>query len=157
MPLAVEPNMEKIPDNIDLERPYDWSFDKLLEIKLETPEDFLVIKETLTRMGVSSKREKKLFQSVHILHKHGKYYLMSFLELFALDGRQTNMTYRDIARRNTISKLIEQWGLADIVSKDRMQPQLPVSEISIVLYKDKRNWQLCSKYTIGQKKNYKSF
>lgn len=125
--------------------------DTLLEVKLNKEEDFLKIKETLTRIGVASKREKKLIQSCHILHKKGKYYLVHFKELFLLDGRQSDFTPEDLQRRNTIASLLSEWGLLNIVDSDRFQDKVPLGRIKIISYKDKDDWFLESKYTIGKK------
>ena len=125
--------------------------DTLLEVKLTKEEDFLKIKETLTRIGVASKREKKLIQSCHILHKKGKYYLVHFKELFLLDGRQSDFTPEDLQRRNTIASLLSEWGLLNIVDSDRFQDKVPLGRIKIISYKDKDDWLLESKYTIGKK------
>lgn len=125
--------------------------DTLLEVKLNKEEDFLKIKETLTRIGVASKREKKLIQSCHILHKKGKYYLVHFKELFLLDGRQSDFTDEDMQRRNTIASLLSEWGLLSIRDPDRFQDKVPLGRIKIISYKDKDDWLLESKYTIGKK------
>lgn len=122
----------------------------LVEIELFEPEDFLKIKETLTRIGVSSRKEKKLFQSCHILHKRGKYYIVHFKELFALDGLPTNIEENDIARRNTITNLLEDWELLEIVDPDQTEePVASVAQIKIISYKEKDDWELCPKYHIG--------
>lgn len=126
--------------------------DSLIEVTLPNEEDFLKIKETLTRIGVASKKDKKLFQSCHILHKQGKYYIVHFKELFALDGKPSNFSDDDIGRRNTISNLLEEWGLVKLVSKDKSSnPISPLSQIKILAYKDKDDWELIAKYNIGRK------
>lgn len=126
--------------------------DSLLEIKLLKEDDFLKVKETLTRIGVSSKKEKKLYQSCHILHKKGKYYIVHFKELFLLDGLESDITETDIGRRNTISKLLEEWGLLTVVDKDKLNAILtPLNQIKIIPHKEKSDWQLVPKYHIGKK------
>lgn len=126
--------------------------DSLLEVSLEKQDDFLKIKETLTRIGVSSKKEKKLYQSCHILHKKGKYYIVHFKELFLLDGLKSDITEVDIGRRNTIGKLLEEWGLLKVVDKDKMNAILtPLNQIKIISHKEKGEWALTPKYHIGKK------
>jgi hypothetical protein len=126
--------------------------DSLLEVCLEKEDDFLKIKETLTRIGVSSKKEKKLYQSCHILHKKGKYYIVHFKELFLLDGLKSDITEVDIGRRNTIGKLLEEWGLLKVVDKDKMNAILtPLNQIKIISHKEKGEWTLTPKYHIGKK------
>jgi len=129
--------------------------DSLIEVKLEKEQDFLKIKETLTRMGVASRKENKLYQSCHILHKQGKYYIVHFKELFALDGKQTDFSEDDKGRRNTIASLLEEWGLLKLVSQDKIEtPKSPLSQIKIISFKEKSNWECVAKYTIGRKGNY---
>ena len=124
----------------------------LVEIKLFEAEDFLKIKETLTRIGVSSRKDKKLYQSCHILHKRGKYYIVHFKELFALDGLPTNIEENDIARRNTIANLLEDWELLEIVNQDQTEePVASIAQIKIISHKEKGDWELCPKYHIGNK------
>jgi hypothetical protein len=124
----------------------------LVEIELFEAEDFLKIKETLTRIGVSSRKEKKLYQSCHILHKRGKYYIVHFKELFALDGLPTNIEENDIARRNTIANLLEDWELLEIVNPDQTEePVASIAQIKIISHKEKGDWELCPKYHIGNK------
>ena len=128
--------------------------DDLVEIELLEDDDFLKIKETLTRIGISSRKEKKLFQSCHILHKRGKYYIVHFKELFALDGLPSNLTDEDIARRNTIANLLEEWELCDIVDPDKTEePVLNIKQMKILSHKEKKEWELCPKYHIGKRKN----
>ena len=123
----------------------------LLEITLKAEDDFLKIKETLTRIGISSKKENKLYQSCHILHKRGKYYIVHFKELFSLDGLPSDIDETDIGRRNTISKLLEEWGLLMVVDKEKMNAILtPMNNIKIIPFKEKINWDLCPKYHIGK-------
>jgi hypothetical protein len=125
----------------------------LLEITLKNEDDFLKIKETLTRIGVSSKKENKLYQSCHILHKRGKYYIVHFKELFSLDGLPSDINETDIGRRNTIAKLLEEWGLLAVVDKDKLNSLLtPINQIKIIPHKEKNQWELCPKYHIGKKK-----
>tara|TARA_Y100001937_G_scaffold103375_1_gene142503 strand:- start:11833 stop:12240 length:408 start_codon:yes stop_codon:yes gene_type:complete len=125
--------------------------DDLLEVTLKESDDFLKVRETLTRIGISSKKEKKLWQSCHILHKRGKYYIVHFKELFALDGLPTNLSDNDIFRRNTIADLLEEWGLIDIVEKDPEDERVPIHHLKIIPYRDKGDWELCPKYHIGKK------
>lgn len=125
----------------------------LLEVKIAEEEDFLKIKETLTRVGIASKKEKKLFQSCHILHKRGRYFIVHFKELFALDGKTTDFTADDIARRNTIASLLEEWKLFTMISRDKFQePKASLSQIKVLPFKEKEEWQMVSKYSIGKKK-----
>jgi hypothetical protein len=127
--------------------------DTLVEIKFNEEEDFLKIKETLTRIGIASKKTNTLYQSCHILHKKGKYYLLHFKELFALDGKTTDITEDDIARRNTIAALLGEWGLCEIVTPDKIiEPRASMSQIKILPYKEKESWNLESKYSIGKSK-----
>lgn len=127
--------------------------DDLIEITLATDEDFLKVKETLTRIGVSSRKEKKLYQSCHILHKRGKYYIVHFKELFGLDGLPSDMSDNDISRRNTIVNLLEEWELIGIVNRDKTEdPVASVSQIKIISHRDKSEWDLVPKYHIGKKK-----
>lgn len=126
---------------------------ELLEVQLKDEESFLKIKETLTRIGVSSKKEKKLYQSCHILHKRGKYYIVHFKELFLLDGLPSDMDETDIGRRNTIGKLLDEWNLLTVVDKDKMNSILtPINQIKIIPFKEKPDWELCPKYHIGKDK-----
>jgi hypothetical protein len=126
---------------------------KLVEIILPDPESFLKVKETLTRIGVASKKENRLWQSCHILHKKGKYYIVHFKELFMLDGKESNFTDSDKGRRNTIANLLEEWGLVKIVNKSLSDlPRSPMSQIKVISFKDKPAWILESKYSIGKKK-----
>jgi hypothetical protein len=126
--------------------------DSLLEVIIEKEDDFLKIKETLTRIGVSSKKEKKLYQSCHILHKKGKYYIVHFKELFILDGLKSDINETDIGRRNTIAKLLEEWGLLKVVDKDKMNAIItPINQIKIIPHKQKAEWLLVPKYHIGKK------
>ena len=128
----------------------NWTQEQMLEVTLKGPDDFLKIRETLSRIGVASRKEKKLYQSCHILHKQGRYYIVHFKELFALDGKQTNLSENDIARRNTISKLLKDWGLVEL--KGETEPIAPLSQIKIISFKEKGDWTLETKYNIGTKK-----
>ena len=128
----------------------NWTQEQMLEVELKEPDDFLKIRETLSRIGVASRKEKVLYQSCHILHKQGKYYIVHFKELFALDGKQTNLSENDIARRNTISRLVSDWGLVKI--KGETDPAAPLSQIKIISFKDKNDWTLETKYNIGKKR-----
>lgn len=127
--------------------------DTLLEIKLKAEDDFLKVRETLTRIGVASRKDKTLYQSCHILHKQGKFYIVHFKEMFALDGKPTNFSDEDKGRRNTIARLLEDWGLVDIVNPAQAEtPQTPLSQIKILPHKEKNEWTLVQKYAIGKKK-----
>ena len=123
----------------------------MLEVGLKEPDDFLKVRETLSRIGVASRKEKTLFQSCHILHKQGKYYIVHFKELFALDGKDTNLSENDIARRNTIANLLSDWGLVNVVSKSDVE-SAPLSQIKVISFKEKNEWKLETKYNIGKKK-----
>ena len=123
-----------------------------IEVRIGHDEDFLKIKETLTRIGVSSRKEKKLYQSCHILHKQGKYYIVHFKELFALDGKPTDFTDEDKLRRNAIAVLLEEWGLVKIVNKSDEMKTAPLNQIKILPFKEKNQWELVAKYSIGRKK-----
>lgn len=127
--------------------------DDLVEVTLEKEDDFLKVRETLTRIGVASRKDKKLYQSCHILHKKGKYYIVHFKELFGLDGKPSNFAEGDIARRNTIVNLLVEWSLIKVVNKDTIiDPVAPLSQIKILNYKDRGDWELIAKYNIGKKK-----
>tara|TARA_B100000287_G_scaffold381883_1_gene386585 strand:+ start:28 stop:459 length:432 start_codon:yes stop_codon:yes gene_type:complete len=129
----------------------NWSPDMMVEVLLNEPDDFLKVRETLTRIGVASRKEKKLYQSCHILHKQGRYYLVHFKELFALDGKHANLTVNDIQRRNRITKLLSDWGLATIVKEESVSDIAPLNQIKVLSYKDKGDWILEQKYNIGKK------
>ena len=135
-----------------MEPEYSWSPDKMIEISLSEPDDFLKVRETLTRIGVASRKEKKLYQSCHILHKQGKYYIVHFKELFALDGKKANLSLNDVQRRNRIVQLLGDWGLVSINSKESIADVAPLSQIKVLAYKEKGDWTLESKYNIGKKK-----
>ena len=128
----------------------NWTQEQMLEVSLKEPDDFLKVRETLSRMCVASRKERKLYQSCHILHKQGKYYIVHFKELFALDGKQTNLTENDIARRNTISNLLKDWGLISIMGDS--SNVAPLSQIKVLSFREKDEWELCTKYNIGKKK-----
>ena len=129
-----------------------WSPDMMVEVTLRQPDDFLKVRETLTRIGVASRKEKKLFQSCHILHKKGKYYIVHFKELFALDGKHANLTSNDVQRRNRITKLLSDWGLVSICEDDKLDDFAPLNQIKVIAFKDKSDWILESKYNIGKNK-----
>ena len=129
-----------------------WTTDSMIEVALREPDDFLKVRETLTRIGVASRKEKKLYQSCHILHKQGKYYIVHFKELFALDGKKANLSLNDVQRRNRIVQLLGDWGLVSINSKESIVDVAPLSQIKVLAYKEKHEWTLESKYNIGKKK-----
>ena len=128
-----------------------WSIQDMLEITIKQPDDFLKVRETLTRIGVASRKDKTLFQSCHILHKQGKYYIVHFKELFALDGKLAKLSENDIQRRNTIAILLQDWALIDIVEKEKAENKAPLSQIKVLPYKEKKEWTLSAKYNIGKK------
>lgn len=130
-----------------------WSPDSMLEVTLKQPDDFLKVRETLSRIGVASRKDKTLFQSCHILHKQGKYYIVHFKELFALDGKQATLAENDIQRRNTISILLQDWNLVSIVRPEEAENKAPLSQIKIIAFKEKNEWNLQAKYNIGKKPN----
>ena len=134
-----------------MEPEYQWSPDKMVEILLSEPDDFLKVRETLTRIGVASRKEKKLYQSCHILHKQGKYFIVHFKELFALDGKKANLSINDVQRRNRIIQLLSDWGLITTVNEDTLDIA-PLNQIKVISYKEKNNWVLETKYNIGKKK-----
>lgn len=131
---------------------YDWKPESMLEVVLPTPDSFLKVKETLTRIGVASKKDKKLYQSAHILHKQGRYFIVHFKELFILDNKQSNITLNDVERRNAIAILLEDWGLLKLVARPDTNTASVLSQIKIVSYKEKNEWELVPKYQIGVKK-----
>ena len=130
----------------------NWSQDQMVEVTLNEPDDFLKVRETLTRIGVASRKEKKIYQSCHILHKQGRYFLVHFKELFALDGKHANLTANDVQRRNRIAQLLADWGLVGVVDADKIQDIAPLNQIKVLSYKDKGDWILETKYNIGAKK-----
>tara|TARA_B100001094_G_scaffold311774_1_gene347745 strand:- start:75 stop:509 length:435 start_codon:yes stop_codon:yes gene_type:complete len=133
------------------EESFNWSPDKMLEVTLNQPDDFLKIRETLSRIGVASRKDKTLFQSCHILHKQGKYYIVHFKELFALDGKKATLIENDVQRRNTIAILLQDWNLLTIVKPEDATNKAPLSQIKIIAFKEKKEWNLQAKYNIGKK------
>jgi len=129
-----------------------WAPDMMVEVLLNEPDDFLKVRETLTRIGVASRKEKKIYQSCHILHKQGKYYIVHFKELFALDGKHANLTLNDVQRRNRIVQLIADWGLVTLVSPEKITDIAPLNQIKVLAHKEKEDWILEAKYNIGSKK-----
>lgn len=129
----------------------EWNSGLMLEVTLSEPDDFLKVKETLTRIGIASRRDNKLYQSCHILHKQGRYFIVHFKELFMLDGKKSNLEEADVQRRNTIATLLQDWGLVEIQNTEVAQDCAPMRQIKIIGYKDKQNWDLCPKYNIGNK------
>ena len=129
-----------------------WTKEDMIEVNLKEPDDFLKVRETLTRIGVASRKEKKLYQSCHILHKKGQYYIVHFKELFALDGKKANLSENDVQRRNRIIKLLSDWGLIEIVKEDLIKDAAPLSQIKVIAFKEKGDWTLESKYNIGKKR-----
>ena len=129
-----------------------WTAESMVEVGLKEPDDFLKVRETLTRIGVASRKEKKLYQSCHILHKQGRYYIVHFKELFALDGKKANLSTNDVQRRNRIVQLLSDWGLISMTSKESIADVAPLSQIKVLAYKEKGDWTLESKYNIGKKK-----
>ena len=128
-----------------------WSQDQMVEVLLNEPDDFLKVRETLTRIGVASRKEKKLYQSCHILHKQGRYFIVHFKELFALDGKHANLTLNDVQRRNRIAQLLADWGLISVVKVDDVADIAPLNQIKVLAFKDKSEWVLEQKYNIGKK------
>ena len=128
-----------------------WSPSDMLEVTLGEPDDFLKVRETLTRIGVASRKEKKLFQSCHILHKQGRYFVVHFKELFLLDGKKSNLESSDLERRNTIATLMSDWGLVTLVNPEQASAKAPLRQIKIVSFREKSEWELCQKYNIGNK------
>ena len=128
-----------------------WSPDKMVEVLLNEPDDFLKVRETLTRIGVASRKEKKLYQSCHILHKQGRYFIVHFKELFALDGKRANLTLNDVQRRNRITRLLADWGLITVVKPESVEDIAPLNQIKVLAYRDKGEWILEQKYNIGKK------
>ena len=129
-----------------------WASDQMVEISLNEPDDFLKVRETLTRIGVASRKEKKIYQSCHILHKQGRYFLVHFKELFALDGKHANLTSNDVQRRNRIAQLLSDWGLVEVLNTDQIKDIAPLNQIKVLAYRDKGDWILETKYNIGSKK-----
>jgi|TARA_Y100000310_G_scaffold63975_1_gene59465 hypothetical protein len=129
-----------------------WSADQMIEVTLNEPDDFLKVRETLTRIGVASRKEKKIYQSCHILHKQGRYYIVHFKELFALDGKHANLTVNDVQRRNRIIQLLCDWGLVTVIEPEKVTDIAPLNQIKVLAYKEKNEWVLETKYNIGKKK-----
>jgi hypothetical protein len=138
--------------SVVVEPTVNWSADQMVEVALSEPDDFLKVRETLTRIGVASRKEKKLYQSCHILHKQGRYYIVHFKELFALDGKRANLTVNDVQRRNRISQLLADWGLIRVINADQIADIAPLNQIKVLSYRDKGDWILETKYNIGRKK-----
>ena len=138
-------------ENQIVEPQVNWNPGMMIEITLGEPDDFLKVRETLTRIGVASRKEKKLYQSCHILHKQGRYYVVHFKELFALDGKHANLTVNDVQRRNRITRLLSDWGLITVVKEDSISDIAPLNQIKVLAYKDKGDWILEQKYNIGKK------
>ena len=130
----------------------DWDASSMVEVRLKQPDDFLKVRETLTRIGVASRNEKKLYQSCHILHKQGRYYIVHFKELFLLDGKNSDFSDNDLQRRNRITKLLSDWGLVDVVNDEMIEEASSISQIKILPHKEKAEWELIPKYSIGSKK-----
>ncbi len=128
-----------------------WTPATMLEVTIKEPDDFLKIRETLTRIGVASRKDNKLYQSCHILHKQGRYFIVHFKELFLLDGKPSNLLENDVQRRNTIATLLSDWGLISIVNADQAKDKAPLRQIKVIPFKDKNQWELCPKYNIGNK------
>jgi Bacteriophage translational regulator len=138
--------------SVVVEPEYHWSPDKMVEVVLAEPDDFLKVRETLTRIGVASRKEKKLYQSCHILHKQGKYYIVHFKELFALDGKKANLSINDVQRRNRIVQLLADWGLIEVIKPEMISDIAPLNQIKVIAYKEKGEWVLETKYNIGKKR-----
>ena len=139
-----------------IEPEYDWSPNKMIEVTLAEPDDFLKVRETLTRIGVASRKEKKLYQSCHILHKQGKYFIVHFKELFALDGKKANLSMNDFQRRNRIVQLLADWGLVNVISSQFVEDIAPLNQIKVISYREKGEWKLETKYNIGKRKTTES-
>ena len=137
---------------MSVETEIQWKQTDMVEVVLNEPDDFLKVRETLTRIGVASRKEKKIYQSCHILHKQGKYYIVHFKELFALDGKNTNLSLNDVQRRNRIVQLLSDWGLISVVNADKIADLAPLNQIKVLSFKEKNDWTLESKYNIGRKK-----
>jgi len=142
--------------SVVIEPEYDWSPTKMIEVALAEPDDFLKVRETLTRIGVASRKEKKLYQSCHILHKQGKYFIVHFKELFALDGKKANLSINDFQRRNRIVQLLADWGLVNVLTSDLVGDIAPLNQIKVISYREKGEWKLETKYNIGKRKTTES-
>ena len=137
---------------MSVETVVQWKQSDMIEVLLKEPDDFLKVRETLTRIGVASRKERKIYQSCHILHKQGKYYIVHFKELFALDGKSANITLNDVQRRNRIAQLLSDWGLVRLVGNSQVTELAPLNQIKVISFKEKGEWTLESKYNIGKKK-----
>jgi len=137
---------------MSVETEVQWRSTDMVEVVLGEPDDFLKVRETLTRIGVASRKEKKIYQSCHILHKQGKYYIVHFKELFALDGKKTNLSLNDVQRRNRIVQLLSDWGLITVINPEQIADLAPLNQIKVLAFKEKEEWTLESKYNIGRKK-----
>ncbi|HBI40485.1 MAG TPA: translation repressor protein [Tenacibaculum sp.] len=142
--------------SVVIEPIYNWSPSKMIEVALAEPDDFLKVRETLTRIGVASRKEKKIYQSCHILHKQGKYFIVHFKELFALDGKKANLSVNDFQRRNRIVQLLSDWGLVNVISSDLVEDIAPLNQIKVISFREKGDWQLETKYNIGKRKTTQS-
>ena len=142
--------------SVVIEPIYDWSPSKMIEVALAEPDDFLKVRETLTRIGVASRKEKKIYQSSHILHKQGKYFIVHFKELFALDGKKANLSVNDFQRRNRIVQFLADWGLVNVISSDMVTDIAPLNQIKVISYREKGDWKLETKYNIGKRKTTQS-
>jgi hypothetical protein len=131
---------------------YDWTPESMLEVSLPEPDNFLKVRETLTRIGIASRTDNKLYQSCHILHKQGRYFIVHFKELFALDGKESNITINDVERRNTIANLLSDWNLLKVMDSTKAEPKASLSQIKVLTHKEKSGWELVPKYNIGKKK-----
>ena len=143
--------------SVVIEPIYDWSPSKMIEVALAEPDDFLKVRETLTRIGVASRKEKKIYQSCHILHKQGKYFIVHFKELFALDGKKANLSVNDFQRRNRIVQLLADWGLVNVISSDMVTDIAPLNQIKVISYREKGDWKLETKYNIGKRNSHKNW
>ena len=142
--------------SVVIEPIYDWSPSKMIEVALAEPDDFLKVRETLTRIGVASRKEKKIYQSCHILHKQGKYFIVHFKELFALDGKKANLSVNDFQRRNRIVQLLSDWGLVNVISSDLVEDIAPLNQIKVISFREKADWKLETKSNIGKRKTTQS-
>ena len=138
--------------SVVIEPIYDWSPSKMIEVALAEPDDFLKVRETLTRIGVASRKEKKIYQSCHILHKQGKYFIVHFNELFALDGKKANLSVNDFQRRNRIVQLLADWGLVNVISSDMVTDIAPLNQIKVISYREKGDWKVETNYNIAKRK-----
>lgn len=137
---------------VEENNPIEWTPAMMLEVRINEPDDFLKVRETLTRIGVASRKDNKLYQSCHILHKQGRYFIVHFKELFMLDGKPSNLLENDLQRRNTIATLLSDWGLIDVIDREQSKNIAPLRQIKVISFKDKHKWELCPKYNIGNAK-----